>query len=91
MSNRSININHNTATITASDDKVVRIGVHGALRVGDGNEINSSDESYAGSIRFKKSTTFSDSSYEMHNGTQWQKLVQPADPLNAIIYSIIFG
>ena len=88
---KSINIDHSTATISTTGDSVVRIGIHGALKVGDGANVSASDEGEAGAIRFKKSTTFSESSYEMHNGTQWQKLVQPVDPINAIIYSIIFG
>lgn len=91
MSNKAINLDHTTATISTTGDGMVTIGVKGALRVGTGENLTSNDEGQAGAIRFKKGTTFSDTSYEMHNGTQFQKLCAPVDPINAIIYAIIFG
>lgn len=88
---KTINLDHTNGTIYTNKDDVIKIGVHGALRVGDGTNIVSNDQSMAGCIRFKKGSTFSEASYELHNGTQWQRLVPLYDPSSSIIFSIIFG
>lgn len=90
MAQKSINLDHSNGTISTTDDHVVRIGVKGALKVGTGENLDGT-RGVPGAIRFRNSTIYSDASYEMYNGAQWQKLVQPVDPVNAIVYSIIFG
>ncbi len=91
MAQKSINLDHTNGVIYTTDDSVIRLGNHGAVKFGDGSNIARGDSSNIGAIRFRQGNDFTDSYYEMHNGSDFQKLVQPVDPINAIIFAIIFS
>lgn len=91
MEQKAINLDHTTGTIYTTNDSVVKVGNHGALKIGDGSNVSSNNADNAGAIRFRKGNDFTDSYYEMHNGSDFQRLVQPVDPINAIIFAIIFS
>ena len=90
----AININHNEGSITTSDDKVLQITKHGAVKLGDGSYLDEMDVSleefkknYEGAIRYNSDSKV----VEYCDGYSWKEFKSGEENTsNGIIWSLIF-
>lgn len=81
----TINLDHDSATISTNSDGILSLTRNGAILIGDGTNIIASEA--AGAIRYNKLLK----QMEISDGTEWKLLGKTISAGESIIYAIIFG
>lgn len=90
----SININHNTTTISTDDDSMLSITEKGAIKIGNGMYLDElgnpleiePKEKYRGALRFNEEKGI----LQYCDGTRWRDINGQYKQVSEIVWSLLF-